>query len=164
MKGFTCSCCGKYFDQIPLDFGYSFPDYWAGLSEDEKSEGFLNEDACTSGEFRFVRGILKIRIIGTGEYFVWGVWVSLSQKNYDHYLALWDDTDTTKEQRYFGWLSNQIKGYPDTSNLKTSVQLQGVGLRPLIELDPTDHPLAVEQQEGITEARVREIVELHHQV
>ena len=36
---------------------------------------------------------------------------------------------------------------------------QPVGERPLIELEPTDHPLAVEEREGITLARVRAIAE-----
>jgi hypothetical protein len=35
-----------------------------------------------------------------------------------------------------------------------------VGQRPLVELEPTDHPLAVEQREGITIARVQEFAEL----
>ena len=34
-----------------------------------------------------------------------------------------------------------------------------LGQRPLITLEPTDHPLAVEQREGITMARVQEIAE-----
>lgn len=33
------------------------------------------------------------------------------------------------------------------------------GPRPFIELEPTDHPLAVEQRTGITQDRVREIAE-----
>jgi hypothetical protein len=33
-----------------------------------------------------------------------------------------------------------------------------VGERPLLELEPTDHPLAVHQREGIPFERLREIV------
>jgi hypothetical protein len=44
-------------------------------------------------------------------------------------------------------------------NLKTRVHTRPVGLRPFIELEPTEHPLAVEQQNGITLARVKEIIE-----
>jgi hypothetical protein len=43
--------------------------------------------------------------------------------------------------------------------LKTDVHLRPLNKRPLVELEPTDHPLAVEQRNGITMARVREIVE-----
>jgi hypothetical protein len=39
-------------------------------------------------------------------------------------------------------------------SLKTMVHTQPVGVRPSIELEPTDHPLAIEQREGITVARV----------
>jgi hypothetical protein len=45
-------------------------------------------------------------------------------------------------------------------NLKSNVYTRPVGQRPLIKLEPADHPLAVEQQEGSTMARVQEIVEI----
>lgn len=38
------------------------------------------------------------------------------------------------------------------------VHLQPVPTRPLVELEPTEHPLAVDQREGITPDRAREIV------
>ncbi|MFE6856425.1 DUF2199 domain-containing protein, partial [Streptomyces sp. NPDC057674] len=61
---------------------------------------------------------------------------------------------------YFGWLSTELSLYsPSTINLKTHVHTRPVGHRPRIELEPTDHPLAVEQRTGITLARVREIAE-----
>jgi hypothetical protein len=44
-------------------------------------------------------------------------------------------------------------------NLKTMVHLRDNGLRPLVELEPTDHPLAVEQRTGITLECVAEIYE-----
>ena len=42
-------------------------------------------------------------------------------------------------------------------NLKTRVHLRDHGERPRIELEPTDHPLAIEQRHGITVDRVAEI-------
>jgi hypothetical protein len=45
----------------------------------------------------------------------------------------------------------------ETVNLKTKVHLRDDGLRPWIELEPTDHPLAVEQRNGISTDRVAEI-------
>ena len=56
-------------------------------------------------------------------------------------------------------LSAALRGYPDTENLKTMVHPREPGLRPLIELEPTDHPLAVEQREGISQDRLAQIVE-----
>ena len=60
----------------------------------------------------------------------------------------------------FGCLTTELPIYPvSTLSLKTNVRTRPVGERPLIELEPTDHPLAVEQREGITLARVIEIAE-----
>ncbi|MFD8978482.1 DUF2199 domain-containing protein [Streptomyces sp. NPDC059564] len=48
---------------------------------------------------------------------------------------------------------------PTTINLKTHVHTRPVGQRPLVELEPTDHPLALEQRTGIALDRVRRIAE-----
>ena len=42
-------------------------------------------------------------------------------------------------------------------DLKTLVHLRDRGIRPFTELEPTDHPLAVEQREGISIQRVTEL-------
>ncbi|WP_313622718.1 DUF2199 domain-containing protein [Achromobacter sp.] len=44
--------------------------------------------------------------------------------------------------------------------MKTHVHLRDDGIRPYIELEPTSHPLAVEQRNGITIDRVAEIYAL----
>lgn len=51
-----------------------------------------------------------------------------------------------------------IPGYPDTAFLKTMVNQREVGVRPLVELESTDHPLAVEQRDRIEEDSLRELV------
>lgn len=49
--------------------------------------------------------------------------------------------------------------YPDTLSLKTNVWLQPYPRRPLVELEPTEHPLAVHQREGVDLATMQRIVE-----
>ena len=61
---------------------------------------------------------------------------------------------------FFGWLNAWLKPYPDTVSLKTMVHIRDSGIRPYIELQPTDHPLAVEQRNGITVERVAELYAL----
>jgi len=92
------------------------------------------------------------------------LWISASKQNLLRARDLWDDPLRAKEPAYFGWLCNSIPGYPETLDLKTMVHTRPVGQRPLIELEPTEHPLAVEQPRGITLNRVREIAEsmYHH--
>lgn len=43
---------------------------------------------------------------------------------------------------------------------KTNVHIREVGMAPYVELEPTDHPLAIEQRNGITLDRVKEIEEM----
>jgi hypothetical protein len=60
------------------------------------------------------------------------------------------------EGPFFGWLCSDLSIYPQTFGLKCTVRLQNRGIRPSIELEPTDHPLAIEQRNGITMDRVKE--------
>jgi hypothetical protein len=61
---------------------------------------------------------------------------------------------------FFGWLNSWLKPYPDTTNLKTRVHLRDDRMRPYIELEPTEHPLAVEQRDGISKERIAQIYAL----
>jgi hypothetical protein len=59
---------------------------------------------------------------------------------------------------YFGWLCTTIPGYPDTAFLKTMVYQRPVGVRPTVQLEATNHPLAFDQRFGIEEGRLAETV------
>jgi hypothetical protein len=86
-----------------------------------------------------------------------GVWVSVSRESFKRIVEIWSADVVKNEPPKFGWLCNNISEYPDTLNLKTLVHLRTGNKRPSIELEPSDHPLAVEQREGISIARVEEI-------
>src|SRR5207248_5640632 len=101
------------------------------------------------GEPFFIVGNLEIPVIGHAEHFSWDVWVSLSKDNFKRAYQLWTTPGRESEPPYFGWLSTRLPGYPDTLHLKTHVHTREVGRRPRVELEPTDHPLAVEQRAGI---------------
>ena len=78
-------------------------------------------------------------------------------ENFKRTVQRWETEGRENEPPYFGWLSTRLELYPETMSLKTHVHTRPVGQRPFIELEPTDHPLAVEQRSGITMVRVREI-------
>jgi hypothetical protein len=60
----------------------------------------------------------------------------------------------------FGWLSTSIPCYSEvTMHLKTMVHTRKLGIRPYIELEQNEHPLSVEQRNGISIKRVQEIAE-----
>ena len=46
----------------------------------------------------------------------------------------------------FGWFSSWVwPFYTDTENIKSIIHLRNDGIRPYIELEPTEHPLALLQ-------------------
>lgn len=145
-----------------MTYGAEAPIYWYGIPQEERdSRAQLSSDQCIiDDQHFFLRGRIKIPVIDGAEPFFWGVWVSLSGKNFARVSELWDTPGREAEPPYFGWLSTELSPYPDTVNLKTFVHTQPVGERPLIELEATDHPLAIEQRQGITMERVRQIAEL----
>jgi hypothetical protein len=52
-----------------------------------------------------------------------------------------------------------LPGYPDTDTLEAeALLLRGANARPVIQLRAADHPLVGEQRNGITMARVHEIL------
>lgn len=155
----TCGCCGKQFNTLPLDFASRAPDHWFQIQEDQRqSRAKLTSDVCVIDEKDFfVRGCLEIPIIGHADCFTWGVWVSVSKESFMRIQELWDAPAVEYEPPKFGWLCNNMPVYPATLNLKTNLYLRDGGRRPSIHLEPTGHPLAVEQRRGISIRRVEEI-------
>ena len=160
MFTFKCRTCGDVHEGIP-SFGWDYPIQYLEVPEAERSHRcVLTADTCTiNDEWFFVRGCLDIPIAGEDQPFSWGVWTSLSQQNFAHFQELYGESQRSHHGPFFGWLCSHIRIYPATLNLKTRVHLRDDSLRPFVELEPTDHPLAVEQREGITPDRVAEIYE-----
>ena len=161
--GFDCRSCGRHHDELPMSFGPDAPLLWNQLSEQERaSKGKLEQEWCIIGDDAFfIRGCLEIPVKDGPGPFIWIVWVSLSKSNFERARKLWNDPARVAEPPYFGWLSSSLPGYPEqTIHLKTHVHTRKVGERPSIELEQTDHPLAVEQRDGMTMARVRQLAEI----
>lgn len=162
-KGFQCKCCGVWHEELPTAYGAEAPVLFYQLSEkDQQTRVERTEDACIIfGEpsAYFIAGNLEIPIIGSEEPFVWTVWVSLSESSMQRTHEHWETPGRENDPPCFGWLSTILPMYPETLHLKTMVHTRPVGQRPFVELEPTDHPLAVEQREGISWDRVQEIAE-----
>jgi hypothetical protein len=157
-----CNLFDQWHTELPFAYGPNFPDLYWDIPEGERdSRVEVDRDFCViDGKHFFVRGRLEIPVIDSDEVFAWDVWVSQSEKNFNRTIKLMDTEGRESEPPYFGWLSNNLHLYPDTTNLKTQVHTQPVGFVPTIELEPTEHPLVVEQGNGITLARVKEIAAL----
>jgi hypothetical protein len=93
--------------------------------------------------------VLEVPLLDRDGSFDFGVWSTLSRENYTRYAGLWDSPERGSLEGMFGWFSNRLPGYPDTLNLKCMVYPRGDDLRPRIDLEPSDHPLAAQQRDGI---------------
>ena len=141
--------------------GSSAPALWFDIPDEERpSRGLLSSDQCIiDGKHFFVLGRLVLPVQDSLEPFVWLTWVSVSEKNFSRASDLWHTPGRETEPPYFAWVQSALPYTPGTLSLKAELVTMPLGERPLVRLEPTDHPLAVEQRNGITMARVQEIVE-----
>ncbi|MEK3983552.1 DUF2199 domain-containing protein [Paenibacillus sp. FSL K6-3166] len=155
-----CPHCNNELNELPLCYGVEAPQYFYTVPEEKRTE--LTDDFCVIDEQHFfIRGHIEIPIIDSHEKFIWSVWASLSAENFLKSNELLLVEGREEEEPYFGWLSTELSIYPLTTlSLKTRVHTQEVGAVPLMELEQTDHPLAIEQREGISIERVKEIAHL----
>jgi len=162
MAGWRCRCCGEIHGEPPMHYGAPAPALWFTIPEAEREErAGLSSDMCLiDDQHGFIVGNLEIPVLGSDELFSWDVWVSLSLPNFKRAFQLWEQPGRESEPPYFGWVSTSLPGYPETLNLKSHVHTREVGRRPRIELEPTGHPLAAEQRQGTSRARIQEIAEL----
>jgi hypothetical protein len=154
---FKCTTCNREHEGLP-DLGMHAPDPYLAVPEEERAaRTTFTEDRCTvrdeDGEHYFVRGVIMIPIRGQDETFGLGAWVSQSKANYERYSRN-EEMEPTR-----GWLVNEMAHYTEpTFLLKASLHFGDGSTRPIIELEPTDHPLAIEQRTGITLERAWQIV------
>jgi len=156
---YKCPVCGKEHDDLP-DIGSDRPEHYWDIPESERSKRIkLTGDTCViNDELFFVRGVIDIPIHDYHESFGFGVWVSHKKENFEKYVA---NPDSEEVGPFFGWLSTEINYYsPSTQMLKTMAHYRSGNLRPSIVLEPSDHPLSQDQQNGISLDKALRIV--HH--
>lgn len=114
-------------------------------------------DLCRVGSHQFILANIELPY-GHDQKFVWTCWISQSAASFQRVNERWEAEDRVNDESTFGWLSNVLPTYePTTWALKARVHQRAVGERPWVELEPTDHPLSVEQRDGIGDARIAAI-------
>ena len=156
----VCATCGETHRGFPLSWAAEYPDSYAALGKDaRKDRAVIGTDQCVIDDREFfVRGCIEIPVVGLLDPFVWGAWVLLWKRDYEAISEMWETQGRESLQGPFpGRLNNRFVVYPDTLNLKVKLHVSPVGVRPNIVVEEPDHPLAVEQKEGMTLSRVAEI-------
>ncbi len=154
---FTCTICGKEHADLP-HIGAASPFHWADKFVKDPNS-LLTGDLCIiEGRDFFVHGVIEIPVHDYEHEFGWGVWVSHKKENFEIYR---EQFDTPEIGPFFGWLCTEIDYFSEsTLSLKTMVHYRGGGLRPRIVVEPSEHPLYVQQRDGISLAEAWKIV--HH--
>jgi hypothetical protein len=162
---YTCATCGQTHAGLPLSFAADFPDPYANLNPDERdARAVIGSDQCIIDQQQFfLRGCLEIPIIGQSEPFLWGLWATVWEKDFDEIADCWETQGRENKHGPFnGRLANSVKDYPETLNLKLKIVLGApfkpdfglsgftVGTRPLFYIEESEHPFAKEQQHGIS--------------
>ncbi len=157
----TCGCCGRQHDELPIHWSVEAPAYYDAVPEAERAARTrLSDDFCTvDDQYFFIRGVIEIPILGQSEPLTWGAWASLSAASMDAVHRVWEQADRELTGPFFGWLSAVLPYEIATVGLKTMVHLRDPPFLPWLELEPTEHPLAVEQRNGISIERAVEIAE-----
>jgi hypothetical protein len=132
--------------------------YYAVPEAERASRCELGSDYCAIDLASFfARGCLEIPVRGADEPLVWGVWVSISQHDFKTWMMAFEEQHRSHLGPFSGWLNAWFRPYPEAVNLRARVNLRDYGIRPSIQLEPVDHPLALKQHNGISIDRVAEI-------
>ena len=159
---YRCSRCGETHQGVPMSYGAGAPALWYMIPPEERAgRAELSSDQCIIDErYYFLLGGIYLPVKDSDKQFMWLAWVSLGADNFVRAAELWDSPGRESEPPYEGFLASELPGYPSTLNLKCELYTRPPGERPFVLLEESDHPLAVEQRDGITTARVQEIAEL----
>jgi len=156
---FTCTSCGETHDGVSYGFGVAAPLPYERLSWLERRGTKLGEETCVlRGDRYFVRGLVEIPVKRRKTPFIWNLWSAVAPEGFQTMLEHWISDARVSDPPYAGSLANDLSAvYPSTLNLKLQIRSRPVGQRPAFELEDADHPLVVEQRNGITTDRVKEI-------
>jgi hypothetical protein len=131
------------------------PHWCAQLPEEERSQRVtLAGDFCElDGERFFVRGELQLPIFTSEEVLALRVWVVVPTASYVRVADALESGRAEPEAPFRGYLATELApAWPSTLDLAAMVHPRSEGRRPLVVLEPAEHPLFDDQSEGITEA------------
>jgi len=154
--GFYCSKCGLYHKEIPMAYGADAPYQYSLIPENERANRCtLTQDQCIiDNEQYFIRGQLELIVEGKTDNFSWNVWVNVNEQDFNRMSELWEDKNRILEKPYSGNIDTHLESYPETLGLPVRLITRHVGYVPKIELFESNHPLYLEQENGITMERV----------
>lgn len=168
-QGFACSCGETHVGLFPIHLHH--PLGWEGTDDYQPDDAltmngnFLSVSFCVlGGKFFAIRMRLPFRMHGAEpSAFVHTVWASLDRDDFERFVDAYRTGNIDEKMRVRARLVNRVGGFPDTFNLMGSAFPQADRGPPLLLIhgiqtpEHTNHPLMVEQRNGINVDRMLEL-------
>lgn len=164
---YVCSDCNEVHRGSP-SFGLDKPVYYFDVLASEVDERVtITDDLChirtddDADDIFCIRATLDIPIGGALEPFCWGVWVTQSEENYNRYVDTFSEDQ--RGETHFAWLPVDLPYYKRTNagdnveHLKSDVEWGKASQRPTVQIHECDHPLYLDQRDGISWDKAIEI-------
>ena len=153
-----CSKCGEAHSLEEAELTFLRPEEVVKLSaEDRARQVAESSDLCIiEGKRFFIRALLPL-LVKPQEYpYYIGLWVEVSQANFERVYQLWDSEDQICEPPFSAQIANEIPGMDGSLGLRAELRLTGPATRPKIFLQVSQHQLYFEQTHGIDAHRAYE--------
>lgn len=152
MIKYICQCCGEEKEDWPA-IAYNAPYFYYCLSEEELENAELTSDLCVvedaENTHRFIRTVLVQEVKDDCRDLEYGIWVSLSEKNFNEYVENYDNKEF--EAEYFGWLSTYLPDYEFEESIPTTVLVNNSVGRPFVyPHESYEHPFVHDFYNDIT--------------
>lgn len=162
----TCACCGEEMVGLPMAMGFAGPDNWIGLTEEVRRDAFIDSDFCLvpreGGTLeRYIRCVLPLPLAGAEDAFHLVVWMSVSEASWHVYRKGYE-TGAYDTEGCFGFLGNEVSGFPGSYMLYADVWFEPDSMRPYVELHKAEHPLVAAQQDGLQMAQIESWASMMH--
>jgi hypothetical protein len=153
-----CQQCGQDHPIDDLELAFRRPDVIAAMDPEEREQTVKEDnDLCAIKWSKyFVRALLPLRVSGRDEPYCIGIWVEVEQPTFSRVLELWSEPGQAGEEPFDARIANSIPILPHTLGLPVKLHLTGPTTRPRAYLGAQEHPLALEQSQGITAHRAHE--------
>jgi hypothetical protein len=164
-----CSKCGAEHDLSEIELSCDQPAACLEISNDERARRVATNEAATVIDEGtpytrfFLRGVIIIPVRGEVDRdgFGWGVWVEVSEADFERVIKTWGNEDRASESPVPGRLANKLGSFPGTLGLPVQLRLQALGSAPEIDILAQDHALGAKQREGALPEDVLEWVSPH---
>ncbi len=174
---YRCACCGETYRGSP-SIAYKRPVYYFWVLEDQREARCHGDDDVyvieadpgdpEDHDVYAIRCTLDIPIKGVKEPFCWGLWVTQSKDSFERYVRTFKQDQS--EDGSFGWLAVDIPYYRRNApgepleSLGCDLNWGTKGQRPMITVRECDHPLYLDQANGINWDKAVEIAQSHMQI